>query len=492
MGYLARLASRGMNVTAFWRHSQSPITEQVVGFRAGSAVPSIRVYELADIPDDDVPNDGVTILMANHVDLLPTIRSEDEYKLLARHDESDLLAAKKQALEEGLTVEPEILAAAQKLCLRRRLVEASEESRSGAGPCRMKSAICLFAELGKRPVSICAVLLRGARCLIMPFSLLKFGLNKDFPFEQVADLPSPTDLKSHYDVVIIGGGGHGVATAYYLAKYHGITNIAVLEKAYLGGGNTARNTAVIRSNYLTSAGVRFYTESVKLYERLSNEFDFNIMYSQRGQLTLAHTDATVRAFRQRAEVNKHFGGRTELIDRQAVGELVPSLNLDPAGLPILAGLWHLDGATARHDAVAVGLRQGRHPAWRRVASADRSHGRRYRSGARHRGANQSWEGVLRLRGAGRFGPQCRRLQNGRISPPDCGVPAASDGDAAREAVSRPTREFFCAALLCAPNQPRRDCDWWWVRPLSALWHAFHARPERGLDRVCGRDVPVYE
>ena len=129
----------------------------------------------------------------------------------------------------------------------------------------------------------------------MPFSLLKFGLNKDFPFEQIADLPSPTDLKSHYDVVIIGGGGHGVATAYYLAKYHGITNIAVLEKAYLGGGNTARNTAVIRSNYLTSAGVRFYTESVKLYERLSNEFDFNIMYSQRGQLTLAHTDATVRA-----------------------------------------------------------------------------------------------------------------------------------------------------------------------------------------------------
>ena len=93
----------------------------------------------------------------------------------------------------------------------------------------------------------------------MPFSLLKFGLNKHYPFEQIADLPGPTDLKSHYDVVIIGGGGHGVATAYYLAKYHGITNIAVLEKAYLGGGNTARNTAVIRSNYLTSAGVRFYT-----------------------------------------------------------------------------------------------------------------------------------------------------------------------------------------------------------------------------------------
>ena len=192
----------------------------------------------------------------------------------------------------------------------------------------------------------------------MPVELLKYGLGDDFPFEDHADLPGPTALRDHYDVVIIGGGGHGVATAYYLAKYHGITNVAVLEKAYLGGGNTARNTAVIRSNYLTPEGVAFYSASVKLYEQLSNEFDFNIMYSQRGQLTLAHTDATVRAFRQRAEVNKHFGGRTELIDRQAIAELVPCLNLDPAELPVLAGLWHRDGATARHDAVAWGYARG--------------------------------------------------------------------------------------------------------------------------------------
>ena len=136
------------------------------------------------------------------------------------------------------------------------------------------------------------------------------------------------------DVVIIGGGGHGLATAYYLSKYHGITNIAVLEKAYLGGGNTARNTAVIRSNYLTSEGVEFYAESVKMFKNLSNEFDFNIMYSERGQLTLAHTDSTVRAFRQRAEVNKHFGGRTEMLDRQQIKELVPCLNLDPAHVPV--------------------------------------------------------------------------------------------------------------------------------------------------------------
>jgi len=192
----------------------------------------------------------------------------------------------------------------------------------------------------------------------MPFSLLQYGLNKSYPFEQNADLPAPSALKSHYDVVIIGGGGHGVATAYYLAKYHGITNVAVLEKGYLGGGHTARNTAVIRSNYLTSEGVKFYSESVKLFQELSDAFDFNIMYSRRGQLTLAHSDAAVRGFRQRTEVNKHFGGKTELIDPQQIRELVPTLNMNPADQPVLAGLWHIDGATARHDAVAWGYAKG--------------------------------------------------------------------------------------------------------------------------------------
>lgn len=192
----------------------------------------------------------------------------------------------------------------------------------------------------------------------MPFSLLKYGLKKDFPFEADADLPLPTELKRRYDVVIIGGGGHGVATAYYLAKYHGITNVAILEKGYLGGGNTARNTAVIRSNYLTPDSVKFYSESVKLFKGLSNEFDFNIMYSQRGQLTLAHTDAAVRSFRQRAEVNKHYGGRSELIDPDDIRKMLPMMNMNPANLPVLAGLWHKDGATARHDAVAWGYAKG--------------------------------------------------------------------------------------------------------------------------------------
>ncbi len=192
----------------------------------------------------------------------------------------------------------------------------------------------------------------------MPFSLLKYGLRDDYPFEAHADLPKPRNLKRRYDVVIIGGGAHGVAIAYYLAKVHDITNVAVLEKSYLGSGNTGRNTAVIRSNYLTPEGVKFYSESVKLFKTLSNEFDFNIMYSNRGQLTLAHTDADIRGFRQRAEISTHFGGRTELIDPQHIRELVPTLNMHPGRLPVLAGLWHMDGATARHDAVAWGYARG--------------------------------------------------------------------------------------------------------------------------------------
>jgi sarcosine oxidase subunit beta len=190
----------------------------------------------------------------------------------------------------------------------------------------------------------------------MPFSLLRHGLSSAPHIKP--DFPPPPPLKNAYDVVIIGGGGHGLATAYHLARYHGVTNVAVLEKGYLGGGNTARNTAVIRSNYLTPESVRFYIASVDLFRDLSNEFDFNIMYSERGQLTLAHTDGTVRAFRQRAEVNRHLGGRSEMLDRQQIKELVPHLNLDPGHLPVLAGLWHIDGATARHDAVAWGYARG--------------------------------------------------------------------------------------------------------------------------------------
>jgi sarcosine oxidase subunit beta len=187
----------------------------------------------------------------------------------------------------------------------------------------------------------------------MPLRLLKYGLSRDYPV--TGDIPATPDLKPGYDVVIIGGGGHGLACAHYLSKYHGIPNVAVLEKGYLAGGNTARNTTTIRSNYITPEGIAFYKEGVALYEEMSEELDFNVMFSQRGQLTLAHTEATLRSFHLRAEMGKHMGTRIEVVDQKAVEALCPHLNMDyGGGLEILGGLWHQDGGTARHDAVAWG------------------------------------------------------------------------------------------------------------------------------------------
>ena len=191
----------------------------------------------------------------------------------------------------------------------------------------------------------------------MPVGLLKYGLSSKYPAHR--HFPPAKDLKRSYDVVIIGGGGHGLAAAYYLARDYGITNVAVIDKGYLAGGNTARNTAIIRSNYLTPEGVRFYEESMKLYRELSEEFSYNILYSVRGHFTLAHTDAAMRTSRWRAEVNKHLGVDSELIYPDDIRKLCPSMNLsDDVRYPILGALYHPPGAIARHDAVAWGYAAG--------------------------------------------------------------------------------------------------------------------------------------
>jgi sarcosine oxidase, subunit beta len=169
----------------------------------------------------------------------------------------------------------------------------------------------------------------------------------------------PDRLKSTYDAVIIGAGGHGLAAAYYLARDHGITDVAVLEKGYIGGGNTGRNTTIIRSNYLTPEGVKFYDQSVRLWQDLSTDFDLNLFYSTRGHFTLAHTDAAMRTMRWRAEVNKHFGIASEAVDAQAVKEAVPMMDLSCGGhAPVVGALYHAPGAIARHDAVAWGYGRG--------------------------------------------------------------------------------------------------------------------------------------
>ncbi len=187
----------------------------------------------------------------------------------------------------------------------------------------------------------------------MPLRLFKYGLRRRYRARGV--LPVTGELRGSYDVVVIGGGGHGLAAAYYLAKNHGIARVAVLERNWLGGGNTARNTAIIRANYLTPEGVAFYRESMRLWTGLAEELDFNIHYATRGHLTLAHTDAALRTMRWRAEVNKHLGVDSELVGRDELARLCPSLNLSrEARYPVLGALYHPPGATARHDAVAWG------------------------------------------------------------------------------------------------------------------------------------------
>jgi sarcosine oxidase, subunit beta len=167
------------------------------------------------------------------------------------------------------------------------------------------------------------------------------------------------DLRDRYEVVIIGGGLHGLATAYYLASRHGITDVAVLDKGYLGGGGSGRNTAIARSNYLTPEGVAFYDRSLKLYENLAAELNYNIMFSQRGHLTLAHSDASLRTMRWRAEVNKVQGVDSEVIDPAEIKKLAPALDVsDEPRYPVLGALYHPPGGIIRHDAVVWGYARG--------------------------------------------------------------------------------------------------------------------------------------
>jgi sarcosine oxidase subunit beta len=188
------------------------------------------------------------------------------------------------------------------------------------------------------------------------FSLARNALNYHKGWERAWRAPDP---KKEYDVVIVGAGGHGLATAYYLASQHGITNVAVVEKGWLGGGNTGRNTTIIRSNYLQDPSMAIYELSRSLYEDLSQELNYNIMFSPRGVLMLCQTEHELRAMKRTAHANRLAGTDTRMINRAEVKELCPIINdRDDARYPILGAFYQPRGGTARHDAVAWGYARG--------------------------------------------------------------------------------------------------------------------------------------
>ena len=165
-------------------------------------------------------------------------------------------------------------------------------------------------------------------------------------------------LKDNYDVVIIGGGVHGLSTAYYLANL-GVDNIAVLDKGYLGGGGSARSTAIIRANYITTEGINFFRESLKLYESLSQDLDFNLLFTQMGRLDLGHTESSVSGLRQRAEFNQVLGVDSRMIGPDEIKKMVPIIDIrEGKSLPVLAALYHPPAGVVRHDAVVWGYARG--------------------------------------------------------------------------------------------------------------------------------------
>ena len=187
------------------------------------------------------------------------------------------------------------------------------------------------------------------------FQVLREGLRGQSGWKPVWRDPEP---QSEYDIVIIGGGGHGLSTAYYLAKEHGLKNIAVLEKGYLGGGNVGRNTTIVRANYFLPGNSEFYSHSLKLWEGLEADLNYNVMHSQRGLINLFHSDGQRDAFARRGNAMINQGDDAILLDTEGVRKHLPYLDFDNVRFPIFGGLYHPRGGTARHDAVAWGYARG--------------------------------------------------------------------------------------------------------------------------------------
>ncbi|MEE9597751.1 MAG: sarcosine oxidase subunit beta family protein [Acidiferrobacterales bacterium] len=275
-----------------------------------------------------------------------------------------------------------------------------------------------------------------------------------------------SEPKREYDVIIVGAGGHGLATAYYLAKEHGVTNVAVLEKGWLGGGNTGRNTTIIRSNYLRDESAAIYDHALKLYEGLSQELNYNIMFSQRGVLNLAHNLHDLRELSRRVNAIRLNGIDSEILTTEQVKAMVPIMNTSPhSRYPVLGASLQRRGGTARHDAVAWGFARG----------AD----------ARGVDIIQNCEVTgIKRNGAGVEGVQTSR---GFIKAKKIGVVAAGHSSVLADMVGLrlPIESHPLQALVSEPIKPVLDAV-----VMSAAVHVYVSQSDKG-ELVIGAGIDSY-
>ena len=296
------------------------------------------------------------------------------------------------------------------------------------------------------------------------FAIAREAMRAHKGWEKQWENPEP---RSRYDAIIVGAGGHGLATAYYMAKEHGITNVAVLEKGWLGGGNTGRNTTIIRSNYLYDESAGMYNHAVKLWENLSQELNYNVMFSQRGVMMLAHNVHDIQVFKRHIHANRLNGVDNEWLTPEEAKAFCPPLNISKAArYPVMGAALQRRGGTARHDAVAWG--------YARAAAAMGVH---IIQNCEVTGINRSADGAV-------TGVNTTR---GTINAPKVGVVAAGHTSVLMQmaGVRMPLESYPLQALVSEPVKPVFPCV-----VMSNTVHAYISQSDKG-ELVIGAGTDQY-